>query len=713
MSRITRKKPTARLLGPVCLEDTLRGLPASELSALISRQRIRTDRAKRIDIPSQVARALLLQRELKEPHLLDAPARDLLFRLAEAGGVLEVEEMPEAATSLLSKGLVFKQSSATPPTLLLPVAFMLVLQSWQGEDPRCIRALLSQAHPEVAVSIASHYLGRSATPPLALCLETAWLRLSSAEFLKREVEQLAPMERKLLTAIERVGGEVDTEELLDLEREPLRLRGATGATPSRRGVGFALERRGLLIPVHPNRHVIPTEVVNIVGERRRTEREEQRKAIRARVLSDDHAPRRANFSEDPVPLALALGLAVRGPGVEVRAGVGTPRSLITKLAARFGQPYETVALVAALSRAVGLWELSPMSICAPPGSLTGAELGATLFETWRRGGTWDEAREDGEVLRSAGDAREASPSGVLREVLIEALQELGDRWAPWSAIAAYVDSDPRAPGLARLIERWAQRTGHQVLPPVEIARRMALESLFRLGVVDVGVGENETATLRITPRGQRAINGELDNSANSGRFVDNHLLRIGPAAQVGAVMTLGSIVDVGSITRYLDVAITPAALTRALSAGIEAADIRQRLESLAPLPDPISRLLTQASTVLGRAEFVECQGFVWVEDPELWEMLRTKRQTTDLFVDPSPPAGLLVAPGVTMDHLARRCRALGVELYLDGTAYRTRSMSPTRRKTTVAPPSATPRSGTRVKRKATTTRSRGAKRSTS
>ena len=55
--------------------------------------------------------------------------------------------------------------------------------------------------------------------------------------------------------------------------EPLRtkrfgmhlLRGATGATPSRRGVGFALERRGLLVPVHPNRHVIPTEVAQLVG----------------------------------------------------------------------------------------------------------------------------------------------------------------------------------------------------------------------------------------------------------------------------------------------------------------------------------------------------------------------------------------------------------------------------------------------------------------
>ena len=104
-----------------------------------------------------------------------------------------------------------------------------------------------------------------------------------------------------------MGGEVDTEELLDLEREPMRLRGATGATPSRRGVGFALERRGFLVPIHPNRHVIPTEVATIVGAQRRAEREAQRREIRSFVLAEDHAPRRARFAEDPSPLALGHG----------------------------------------------------------------------------------------------------------------------------------------------------------------------------------------------------------------------------------------------------------------------------------------------------------------------------------------------------------------------------------------------------------------------
>src|SRR5262245_42965701 len=132
--------------------------------------------------------------------------------------------------------------------------------------------MLWQAYPDVASSIASHYLGRPATPPISLGLEPAWEVLCDPARLAREVEELAPLERKLLTAVEQVGGEVDTEELLDLERELLRLRGAMGATPSRRGVGFALERRAFLVPVHLNRYVIPTEVATIVGVQRCAER---------------------------------------------------------------------------------------------------------------------------------------------------------------------------------------------------------------------------------------------------------------------------------------------------------------------------------------------------------------------------------------------------------------------------------------------------------
>lgn len=593
---------------------------------------------------------------------------------------------------------------------------MVQLRAWEGDDPRGARALLAQASPEVASSIASHYLGRPATPPLALSLEAAWEVLNDPHALAKEVEALAPLERKLLKAVEKVGGEVDTEELLDLEREPMRLRGATGATPSRRGVGFALERRGFLIPVYPNRHVVPTEVAAVVGAQRRAEREAQRREILSYVLAEDHAPRRARFAEDPVPLALALALSVRDPSIDVRPGVGTPRSLISKLATRFGKHPDAVALIAALSRAMGLWDSSVVSVTSPPGASRVGDLGRLLFETWLRGGAWDEARPDGEVLRVATEAREASAVGVLRRIVLDALRELGDgRWAPWEAVAGFVRADSRTPGLARLLERWAQRAGVETSTPGEIARRIACETLHALGVVDLGdpADESEQPTLRITPRGRAYITGTAlpnpDAQREASRFIDGQVLRIGPADRIGSVVALAPLIEIGSVTGNLDVSVTQHTLSLALSAGFESESLKARLEALAQLPDPIERMLTQASAVLGRAEFVQTQGFLWVEDNEIREMLRTRRQTADLFVDPSPPAGLLLQPGTDIERVARRCRALGVEVVVDGEVYRTaRSLTPpvrspsAARRYTEPPNSTTNRKQTGTRRRSST-----------
>jgi hypothetical protein len=684
----SRKDQESSSMGAIRLVDVLRQLPERELGSLIARLKIRIDEAKRIDVPSQVARMLLQLPEMRDAGILPGPTRELLYRVAEARGVLHAQTLPPAVEPLVARGIVFIRGRDKGVELLLPIAHMIQLRTWEGEDPRGARALLSQLHPDVASSIASHYLGRPATPPVSLCLEPAWEVFADSKRLAREVEELAPLERKLLNAIEKVGGEVDTEELLDLEREPMRLRGATGATPSRRGVGFALERRGFLVPVHPNRHVIPSEVVAIVGTQRRVEREAQRREIRSFVLAEDHAPRRARFAEDPAPIALAMALAVRDPSVEVRPGVGTPRSLITKFAARFGREPEVVALVASLSRAIGLWDPSAVSTASPPGSHSVGELGRALFDAWRRGGAWDEARPDGEALRVTADARETSAVGVVRELVLEALQELGDgRWAPWEAIAAYVRSDARAPGVARLIERWAQRAGVEPMTPAEVARRVALETLHVLGIVDLGDPESDDAesigpTLRITPRGRAFLSDALPDSrpvsaaaTQTSRFLDTQALRVGASASVGSVISLAPFVEIGGVTgANLDILITPQALSHALSAGFDGEIMRTRLEALAPLPDPIARTLTQASTVIGRAEYVMTQGFLWVEDPEVRELLRTRRQSADLFVDPSPPAGLLLAVGVDLERVARRCRALGVEVLVDGDVYRTRSI---------------------------------------
>jgi hypothetical protein len=75
-------------------------------------------------------------------------------------------------------------------------------------------------------------------------------------------------------------------------------------------------------------------------------------------------------------------------------------------------------------------------------------------------------------------------------------------------------------------------------------------------------------------------------------------------------------------------------------------------------------------------------------------MLRTRRPTQDLFVDPSPPGGLLVTAGVDVDRLARRCRTIGVEILADGQVVRARTIPPPGPSKSQPPPRMTPSRGT-------------------
>jgi hypothetical protein len=285
-------------------------------------------------------------------------------------------------------------------------------------------------------------------------------------------------------------------------------------------------------------------------------------------------------------------------------------------------------------------------------------------------------------------------------MILEALRDLGvGRWLPWSALEQYVSTDPRIPGIARLLRRWAERVGSEVVEPLEVARRVVHESLPALGIVDIGEEESTQEptngraatppiTLRLTPRG-RALLAErnLSPDPTKSKFLDTHVLRLAPSARVHAVLQIAPFVEVGRAAESLDLIVAPQTLARALSAGFEADALRQRIEAIAPLPESLSRTLLQASIVVGRGTFVPASGFLWVEDHNVREMLRTRRPTAELFVDPSPPAGLIVDAGVDLERLSRRCRTIGVEILSEGHVVRARTMPPPK----MTPPKGTPR----------------------
>ena len=287
-------------------------------------------------------------------------------------------------------------------------------------------------------------------------------------------------------------------------------------------------------------------------------------------------------------------------------------------------------------------------------------------------------------MRLPAEQRDSSASSVVRELVIEALRDLGEsRWIPWTSLEGYLATDQRIPGVDRLLRRWAERVGTDVPDPMSVARRIVLESLPALGILDLGEDDSDEAdakpqiALRLTPRGRALVADKAPpNDDTASKFLDTHVLRLGPTARVSAILAIYGFVDVGRVAETLDLVVAPQTLARALSAGYEADSLRLRIEAIAPLPETLSRTLAQASVVVGRGSFVPSIGFLWVDDPNVRELLRTRRSTSELFLDPSPQGGLLVSSQVDLDRLARRCRTVGVEVTVEGQVVRARTMPP-------------------------------------
>jgi hypothetical protein len=290
------------------------------------------------------------------------------------------------------------------------------------------------------------------------------------------------------------------------------------------------------------------------------------------------------------------------------------------------------------------------------------------------------------------------------------LLELGEEgWILYGSFERYVTEDPRVSGLERLLRRWAERVGLAEPPPLSsVVRRIVLETLPVLGVVDLGndsrmgmpavSGDGEAdpslTALRLTQRGRALIHDKPIPISKGSEFIDSHVLRVGATALIGHVMALGPLAETGRVEDTIDLVLSPTAIARAIESGAMGDEIRDRIEAVASLPGSLSQILERASVMVGKGSLVLATAFLWVEDPDIRELLRTRKTTSELFVDPSPPAGLLVAPGVDLERLIRRCRGVGVEIEssISENAMRARALTP-RPSPVAEPPS---RSGTRA-----------------
>jgi hypothetical protein len=207
-------------------------------------------------------------------------------------------------------------------------------------------------------------------------------------------------------------------------------------------------------------------------------------------------------------------------------------------------------------------------------------------------------------------------------------------------------------------------------------------------VVDVGeddldAPESELSgvalAVRLTARGRAYLAGPnavaRHRTPSSTEFTEAQLLCVGDDAVVGVVLDLAPCADATAVDPRLELGFPPTALARGLAAGLDSAEMGRRIDALAPPTEMLARALEQASAVLGKGTMVAATGFLWVDNDEVRELLRTRTPSADLFLDPSPPAGLLVAPGVEPERLVRRCRALGVEIDVEDRVWRVRRHS--------------------------------------
>src|SRR5690606_16742036 len=149
---------------------------------------------------------------------------------------------------------------------------------------------------------------------------------------------------------------------------------------------FELERRALMLPVAPNRHLIPHEVLQVLLEKQLRIAQMLRGKARERLRTAPIEPLRAQFAIDPTARALVgATLAIDQPAQ--RTGVGTARRLVKRLATRLGLAEVDAQFLACISRKAGLWVPGSNLRSGPVHQLAGA-----LFFAWCSGGVWDEGR---------------------------------------------------------------------------------------------------------------------------------------------------------------------------------------------------------------------------------------------------------------------------------------------------------------------------------
>lgn len=675
------------------LQTALEMLSASDRESLRTRRGIRVDPKKRLDEIEQTARALVAETDLRHSKF-PADVRQLLQRLAVSGGALPGGANDPGAKLLCDLGIAFRPSpppptpvtkgkalrgaaaaAATGPrlaatTLVLPSAFLVQVPVGEGEDPQSLRACFSMIDPEIVGPMVTQVLGKPLGVTGAMALQECWEILSTAGWLESQVKELPGAEARLLDAIERVGGEVNTEELLALDQAPGLYRTQSGIAVPKRGAPYMLQRRGLLFQLGVERFVVPSEVARIVGAPRLAERAARQASIQAAVRAEDHLPLRARYARDPSLAVVAALAMLRTWEVPVRPDIAVPRAALKRVAERLGDREESIGMLIALARAAGFGRLAtPLATAVGSLQLRAGEVGATLWKTYIHGGAWDETRLEPEVMRSGIVARATTAVVSARRVLLDALEVVAkERWATIEAVLEYAATDPRHAAVQRLHERASRERPGVFKPALEDAyREMLTQSFPVLGAVDVA---DDGTAVRLVGR---IVSGGTEMKPLAMKESKPTVSRT--SLDVPASVWMHALVDLADFGEFDHVKPEPApgslifslgaaALTRGRARGLTGQHVDARLRAVGltpPFPAAAAELVTGLSDSR-EASFVAASGVILTDDPAVRSELRADPSVRRMLVDVDVGEVLLVRPDADMERLQTRLARLGVRL---------------------------------------------------
>lgn len=631
------------------LLDLIAALPEERIELLATRWHVVLDPKKRLSLSEQVARGIVLVPRWLDLRNASEGAREALRLLSASPRGVRRESLPREVDTLIDEGFVFEVPSSPSGRVVLPSAFRLQLPPSPSDSPRAARILLQNVPEEARRELCFHHWKRLPPLPWPMLLEAVLDRLEDQAWVKHEIASLGETERTLLWAIDSLGGEVSAEEVLELEREPVRIAHGGAVQVPRRSAIFTLARRGLVI-ASPAGWVVPDEVERVVGSQRRARAGMERQ----RLLMNRHlyelTPARAQLAEPVGPLVVALLAALSSLNQLPAETRGTSKAAVRRVSQELFVAPERAELLLCLARAEGL-----LHAAIPIRAVT-----TRVWSAWRRGGAWDEAAREPDLFRP-GHPMTAKATSLIREALLDTLVLLpAGEFSLVADVLAAACADRRALAAQRSLSM-ALRAGQEVLATVQEVAQVLLErSLSWLGMVDLG-HVDEGPVVRISQAARAWLDddsGGDETADHDGEWLSDMRIACGLRCDVAAVIEAARYGSVWLDDRRVGIEIRHDTLARAADHDPDLSGLRAALSALTEtIPEPLEAAIREATMERPLCMLTRASGFVYIDDASLRAALYADPEGEAVWAAPPLTEGLLVRAGVSaakVQHLLMR-----------------------------------------------------------